>query len=257
VTESKSVLHCNGPVIAGGMAYSVAELAALPAQATHSSGLGPIDSLTMGGLPPGAIWTVVGPPALGVTAVVIQAAVHAARTARVGIANGHMATHLLREQILAAASLTETDRAAADRIEIASWIPVPDFRCDETSWFGAAFDVLVIDCLDEMFHPGAWPDADSAIRSARWLREMARRTNTALVLTGRAERMCSAGREAFESAWQRNWARPVFDDVADLSLEFWFDDHGDVAFHASARGRGQTGGHVHRRADRSLILHAQ
>ena len=178
-------------MIAGGQGYSVTELALLPPLPVHASGVAPLDTLTGGGLTPGAVWTLAGPPSIGITSLASSIAVTASRTARVAVGNEHLPTHLLRDRL----------RAAGDRIEIASWVPLPDYRSDDSSWFGAAYDVLIIDCYDEMFRPAAWPKGDTAIRQGRWLRELARRTNTALVLTARAERARSDGRRAFERAW--------------------------------------------------------
>lgn len=232
-------------MIAGGQGYSLAELALLPLLPVHASGVGPLDSLTGGGLMPGAVWALSGPPSIGVTSLVSSIAVAAASTARVALANEHLPTHLLRDRL----------RTAGDRIEIASWVPLPDYRSDESGWFGANYDVLIIDCFDEMLRPAAWPKRDTAIRQGRWLRELARRTNTGLVLTARAERPRSRGRRAFEKSWHRHWARPVFDDVADLHVELWPEETGGTRFHATARGRGAVTGSVRQRAGR-FSLHA-
>lgn len=254
--DGRTDLHRDGPMIRGGLGYAVSELAGLAAQPTHLSGLAPIDSLTRGGLSPGVVWTVAGTPSVGVTALVTQLAATASRTARVAVANDHLATHLLRDQVSQAASRSGTDRTAADRIEIASWVPIPDFRCDETSWFGADYDLLVIDCFDEMLRPQAWPQGDVVVRRARWLRELARRSNTALVLTARAGRPRSGGWKAFERAWHRHCARAVFDDIADLRLQLCYDKAGRVAFSGFARGYGQVRGSGHRRRGSGLLLQA-
>ena len=224
-------------MIAGGQGYSPAELALLPPLPVHASGVAPLDKLTGGGLTPGTVWTLAGPPSIGITSLATSIAVTASRTARVAVGNEHLPTHLLRDRL----------RAAGDRIEIASWVPLPDHRSDDCSWFGAAYDVLIIDCYDEMLRPAAWPKGDTAIRQGRWLRELARRTNTALVLTARSERARSHGRRPFERAWHAHAARPVFDEVADLRVELWPEKIGGARFHATARGYGQVTGSARRR----------
>lgn len=221
-------------MIAGGLGYSLTELALLPPLSVHASGVEPLDSLTGGGLTPGAVWTLSGPPSIGITSLASSIAITASRTAHVALANEHLPTHLLRDRL----------RAADDRIELASWIPLPDFLSDDSSWFGAAYDILIIDCYDEMLRPAAWPKGDTAIRQARWLRELARRSNTALVLTARAERARSQGRPAFDKAWHRHPSRPVFDDVADLRVEVWPGKTRGTRFQAVARGHGAATGLV-------------
>ncbi len=231
-------------MIAGGQGYSVTELALLPLLPVHASGVAPLDTLTRGGLTPGAVWTLAGPPSIGITSLAASIAGAASRTARVAIGSEHLPTHLLRDRL----------RAAGDRIEIASWVPLPDYRSDESSWFGAAYDLLIIDCYDEMLRPAAWPKGDTAIRQGRWLRELARRTNTALVLTARAERARSQGRRAFERAWHGHRSRSVFDDVADLRVELWPEKIGGTRFHAVARGHGVVTGAAHHRGGQLSLL---
>ncbi|NYG07765.1 hypothetical protein BJ986_002252 [Phycicoccus badiiscoriae] len=196
-----------------------------------------------------------GPPGIGVTSLLTQMAAHLVQTARVGMANDHMATHILRDRLLMAASSAGTDRTAVDRIEIASWIPIPDFRSDDPSWFGADYDVLIIDCLDEMLRPRAWPRGPVAVLTGRWLREMARRSNTALILTARGDRPPDDGRWSFEGAWQSHWARPVFDDIADVQLSLWESGESRVGLHATARGYGHIEGSLRPWMDGHLILH--
>jgi len=252
VPELPVLLHRDGPMIAGGMGCSVVELAALTPQPTYPTGVGPLDALTRGGLTPGVIWTVAGPPGVGVTSLVMQMAAHLSQTALVGMANDHMATHVLRDRLLMYASTARIDRAPVDRIDIASWVPIPALRCDEPSWFGSEYDVMIIDCFDEMLRPRAWPEGRMAVLTGRWLREMARRSNTALVLTARADRAPAKGRPPFERAWHSHWARAVFDDIADVQLSLWESEDQNVAFHAMARGYGRVGGCMTRRTGGGL-----
>ena len=227
-------------MIAGGAGYTLAQLGELPHLLHTSSGLTQLDDLSGGGLVPGAVWTVVGPPCIGVTSLVTRLAVSAAATSRVALANEHLATHLVRERFLSSASAAGLHQGAVDSIEVASWIPLPDPGCPDETWFGSSYDVLVIDCYDEMVRPFAWPTGLAALRAARWLRELARRTNTAVVLTARAARLSGLGRPAFEDSWHGHWARPLFDDIADLRLELSPGKDGATAFLATARGVGPT-----------------
>ena len=254
VPKLPPTLHRDGPMITGGLAYTVAELLALSPQTAVPSRLEPLDALTGGGLTPGVIWTVAGTPGRGVTSLVTKMAAHLAQTARVGMANDHMATHLLRDHLLMAASSARTDRTAVDRIEIASWIPIPDLRSDDPSWFGADYDVLIVDCLDEMLRPRESPEGPMAVRTGRWLREMARRSHTALILTARGDRPPDVGRWSFDRAWQSHWARPVFDDIADMQFSLYDSEGSRVGLHAMARGYGHIEGSVHRRTDGRLNL---
>lgn len=228
-------LHRNGQMIAGGSGYSLAELALLNPLPLHPCGFPSLDELTGGGLAPGAVWTVAGPTGVGVTSLVSATAVAAGRSARVALANDHLATHLLRDRL----------QSASGKVAIASWVPLPDYRSAELSWFGANYDLLIIDCLDEMLRPAAWPKSASAISHGRWLRELARRSNTALVLTGRAERPRSSGRGAFERSWHSHWSRPVFDDIADVQIQLWPDRNSNTRFLATARGLGELSGTAH------------
>ncbi len=236
-------------MIAGGLSYTLTELGELPALPRYSSGFRALDDLTGGGLVPGAVWTVAGPPGIGVTTLVTELAVHAAATVRVALANEHIATHQMRDLLLSIAAVIGLHRDAVGRIEVASWIPLPDPGCDDETWFGAGYDVLIIDCYDEMLRPRAWPTGLTALRAARWLRELARRTNTAVVLTARADRPAMVGRPAFEESWHGHWVRPLFDDVAGLRLELSMGKNGVSSFHATARGVGQAAGVAFRRGD--------
>ena len=230
-------------MIAGGSGYPLAELALLSPLPVHSSGFAPLDLLTRGGLAPGALWAVAGPPSVGVTTLVTTMALAVGSVARVALANDHMATHLLRDRL----------RSASDQIEIASWIPLPDYRSGESSWFGVDYDVLIIDCYDEMLRPAAWPKKGSAMRQCRWLRELARRSNTALVLTAHVERARTPGRRAFERAWQRHWVRPALDDTADVQVQLWPDAKYSTRFLASARGYGHATGSTHKHAGKLTL----
>src|SRR5665647_3294771 len=58
-TVTSERLHFDGPMVAGGLGYSVDELLATPAPATFHTGFDWIDQLT-GGIAPGSVWTVMG-----------------------------------------------------------------------------------------------------------------------------------------------------------------------------------------------------
>lgn len=219
-------------MIAGGSGYTLTELVLLEPLPVHPCGFAALDQLTGGGLAPGAVWTVAGPAGVGVTSLVSAMAATVGKCARVALANDHLATHLLRDRL----------HSPSGQVDIASWVPLPDYRAAELTWFGAGYDLLIIDCLDEMLRPGAWPNGGSAISHGRWLRELARRSDTALVLTARAERVRSSGRRAFERSWHSHWSRRVFDDIADVQVQLWPDRRGGNRFLATARGCGQVSG---------------
>jgi hypothetical protein len=146
-------------MIAGGSGYTLAELALPDPLPLHPCGFAPLDQLTGGGLAPGAVWSVAGPPRVGVTSLVSAMALTVGKAARVALANDHVATHLLRDRL----------HTASEEVDIASWVPLPDYRSGELSWFGADYDLLIIDCLDEMLRPRAWPKSCSAVPHGRWL----------------------------------------------------------------------------------------
>lgn len=230
-----SPFHMDGPMIAGGMGYTLAELGELTAPHAGSTGHAVIDALT-GGISPGEVWTLVGPTGIGVTALAVQAAAAVGAVARVLIANGHAPTHLLRQHAVAAAGETA---GVSTRIELASWMRFPRSDHEPWEWAGAGRDLVVYDTLDEMLRPGCWPvDAREGIEQVRWLRECARSTNTAVLLTARMPKLLPGGRWPFEEEWSRHWARAWFDDVADVSLEMWQEDAGKRTLGVRARGRG-------------------
>ena len=216
-------------VLVGGMGYPVGELATVPPLARHPTGLGGLDDVLSGGLGVGEVLTIAGPPGIGVSRLAMQAAVGAARTAKVLFVNGHMPTRRLLAGLRDLGERSGLSSDALARFEVASWVPLPDPDSPDNHWVGRGYDAVIIDCLDEMFRPQAWPDADGILRHCRWLRECAQRSATALVITARTDRAVKIGHQGFVEAWRPHRARLAFDDIADSSCQIFIDAEGETA----------------------------
>jgi hypothetical protein len=225
-------LHFDGPMVAGGLGYTVEELLAAPAAAPHSAGLEWLDLLT-GGLEPGAVWAVVGPSGVGVTRLVVRLAVAAAATGDVLLANGHIGSRRLAGVVRESAR--RHGRTEDPLPMLASWLPTPTVGDDH--WDGGCeqADVVVLDTWDEMWRPTTAPLSDAQrVADARWLRERARACGTALVLTARLPRWISPASPVAS-------AHPAYDalvDVADVLLELDDGDDDDGQRRLTARVRG-------------------
>ena len=114
------------------------------------------------------------------------------------------------------------------------------------------YDVVVMDCLDEMFRPQAWPDEEQILRHSRWLRECAQRSSTAVVITARADQVSRIGYPGFVDAWRRHRVRLAFDDVADSSCQMFLDVDGGIGVRLASRG-GQRFSQRSRMGSDSLI----
>lgn len=227
-------LRRNGGMIAGGNGYSLAALDALEPLRHHSCGHAGLDQATGGGFAPGSVWTLAAPAGAGATTFAVQAAVAASRTRRVILANGHMATHLLRDRVLSAADALGVDDAARGRVLLASWAALPDWERDGWDSDCQASDLLVLDTLDEMWRPPAWPGTtEQRLRRMRWFPEIAQRHNVGLLLTARVEPDCD-----FDEAWRRHWAHEVFADIADVRIELRRSAEADLHLRAYVRGLG-------------------
>ncbi|HEY5437169.1 MAG TPA: hypothetical protein VIK13_18215, partial [Candidatus Limnocylindrales bacterium] len=172
-------LHFDGPMIAGGLGYSVEELLASPAPTTFHTGVDWIDEFA-GGIAPGSVWTVMGPAGVGVTTFVARLAAAAARSGAVILANGHVPSRQLAELVQKESLRDGGTTPSTPRI--ASWLPVPnigdgfwDSDCERA-------DVVVMDTWDEMWRADRWGmSREQRIADIRWLREVARNAGTALV----------------------------------------------------------------------------
>lgn len=219
--------HRDGTLIAGGLGYSLDELAALPPLLTHSSGHAALDRAVGGGLCPGSIWTLAASGGAGATTFAVQAAASAAKTGSVLIANGHVASHLLAMRLRDAADRVGLDAAGLRRIRTASWLPLPTWTGQPYDWDDQyrAADVVILDTVDEMVRPRQlhrWSDAARA--QLRYLRELAQAANTAVVLTARTPPMPRPTGDwhidmtSFDAVCRMHWASPVFADVSDVGL---------------------------------------
>jgi hypothetical protein len=256
-------------MVLGGSAYSLDELEQVPPVRALPTGLPDLDALTGGGLAPGMVCGIAGPPRCGVTMLALRIAAAAAATRRALVVNDHVPTLLLRDHLQtltahqSAHHQPDTPGEKGCGVALASWLPLPDWREPEAGWEGTNYDLVVFDCYDDMIRPAAWPSSLDAVRAGRWLREQARRTDTTLVLTTRTPsititrrpppgpKWTGAGPTGTHSRADRDFAmRPVFDDICDVSIEI--DDHHDtiersshdqgegVVYRCHARGRGST-----------------
>lgn len=207
-----------GTMVSGGTTWDLESVAGLSDDVRHSCGFGPLDKVTGGGLMPGAVWTLAATAGLGATSFAVQCAVAACRTGRVVLANGHMASHQLARQILACAELQGIAEAARQRIEIATWLGLPDPSAgdERASLPLAGQDVLILDTLDEMWRPGMWGRTRKMhLMHLRWLREQAQAHGTSVLLTARV----ASSWFDFDEAWSRHWAYAPFGDVSDVRLQ--------------------------------------
>ena len=196
-------------MVAGGLGYSVDELLASPRPATFSTGVEWIDQLT-GGIGPGEVWAVIGATGVGVTTFVRRLSVAAAQSGVVILANGHVSSRDLAKSIAYGVVPSDGCDPPAATPQIASWLPLPTLGTDV--WDGACeqADVVVLDTWDEMWRPHDWARSrEERIANARWLREVARSADTAVVLTARLPRSQPS---------EPHWAGEGFDDVADVTI---------------------------------------
>lgn len=207
VSHSNDRAQFDGPAVAGGSLWSVDEVVRAPLPTVFGTAIPPIEEAT-GGIGAGEVWTVSGEAGIGVTALVATLASGIARSGGdVSVANGHVPTRALARR------LTERADDAAARIRVTSWLRVP-WLGDE-DWTLGDTDVVVLDTYDEMWRPPHWERSpEQRIADARWLRELARRAGTAVVLTQR--RPHGAHRTATDN---------VFEDVGDVRLDLDRGDH--------------------------------
>ena len=230
----------NGGMVLGGSGYPLQELARLEPLERHSCGVPKLDGAD--GIYPGAVWTLAGPDAVGVTSFVLQLAASVNRAGGcVLVVNGHMATHHLYRRMVEAREAAGVDGLFRGGVELASWIRLPSWRVDPQVYPVARgeHDVIILDTVDEMTRPGGWPDgAEQRLGELRWLREDARARNTALVLTARVPIPRFGGPKAFVERWGQHWASPIFADIAGVRMEMWQEPNGGLVVHSYRRGQG-------------------
>ena len=176
-------LHFDGPMIAGGSAYGLAEVQDAAPSAQMATGIAVIDEVT-GGIEAGAVWAVSGTPGTGVTSLVNAIAAHVALDADVVVCNGHVPTRALAADL---AERVRRERPGADRAgpRVASWFRLSQEPPDDEMAFDAK-DLLVVDTWDETWHAAPWPASRAElVRRLRRLRCLARDHNTAILLTAR------------------------------------------------------------------------
>lgn len=227
-------LRRNGGMIAGGNGYSLAALDALEPLRHHSCGHAGLDQATGGGFAPGSVWTLAAPAGAGATTFAVQAAVAASRTRRVILANGHMATHLLRDRVLSAADALGGEDNARGRVLLASWEALPNWKRAGWDRECQASDLLVLDTLDEMWRPPAWPGATAAETYAL-VREIAQQHNLGLLLTARVWTQTVTSTKPGGGAG----AHEVFADIGDVRIELRRSAETGLHLRAYVRGLGR------------------
>ena len=134
------------------------------------------------------------------------------------VANGHMSSHLLARQIIRCAERQGIGEAARQRIEIATWLGLPDPSAKD-AWASMPLpgqDVLILDTLNEMWRPPEWRRTRKLqLMHLRWFREQAQKHGTSVLLTARV----AAGWYDFDEAWRKHWAYAPFADVSDVRLQ--------------------------------------
>ena len=207
MSRSDDRAQFDGPAVAGGSLWSLDEVVGAPRPAAFGTASPPVDEATRG-IGAGEVWTVSGEAGIGVTALVTTLASGIVRSGGdVSVANGHVPTRALARR------LTERADDAAARIRVTAWLRVP-WLGDE-DWTLSDTDVVVLDTYDEMWRPPHWERSpEQRIADARWLRELGRRTGTAVVLTQR--RPVGTARTAMDD---------VFEDVADVRLDLARGEH--------------------------------
>ena len=217
------------------MSYRVDELLAAPDPPVLSTGVEWINQVT-GGIAPGSVWTVLGATGVGVTTFATSLATAAAATGTVILANGHVPSRSLARQAQQAAGRRDRTEphGPSSMPRLASWMPLPSLGDD--SWDGDCerADVVVLDTWDEMWRPEHWGHTrEQRLAGVRWLREVARSSGTALVLTARLPHGSSGA-----PCPAMHWTVEPFDDVADVSVWLDWSDDGSPWREATVRVRG-------------------
>ncbi len=218
-------LHFDGPMIAGGAAYELAELSGSMPETRIATGTAVIDEVT-GGIGVGSVWAVTGAAGLGVTSVVNQIAAHVALGADVVVCNGHVPTRALAADLAGRIAHEQPTNSRAS-LRVASWYALSHEPSDEGPLFDPT-DLLVVDTWDETWHATRWPaNRSELVRPLRWFRHLVRERNAAVLLTARTP--SSASDDAL------GWMREALDDVADVRVDLQMGRRG-VEAHIRARG---------------------
>lgn len=235
-----SPLHFDGPIVAGGGVYEPAEILAQVDSQRLPTGIEPLDD-AVGGIAPGEVWTICGPAGIGVSSLVERCAAAAAQVGTVLLANGHLGSRALAEHVIRGPL-----QARPGSLRIASWLPLP-WLGDER-WDGACekADLVILDTWDEMWRPPHWGrSVEERIADARWLRELARRSGTALLLTARLALQDAVTDGARTGGDPRGRYTEVFDDIADVAVELAAGDtRRSVTVRARRRGGAAWSGPV-------------
>ncbi|GAA1875612.1 hypothetical protein GCM10009814_02170 [Lapillicoccus jejuensis] len=198
-------------MVPGGGTWPVDGLLPDASVGQRPTGIVPLDEVMGGGVSPGEILALAGPPRAGVSRLAVRLALGIGRDASVCIVNGHLPTRRLLPVIDATGHDLGGDGPRT--LDVASWMPLPDSPA-HPAWFESTYDVVVVDCLDEMT-TSHWVRTTSLSDVGRRLRECARRSSTTLIITGRS---AAVDRGAAAGTTDRGPDGDVFDDVADVHL---------------------------------------
>lgn len=218
-------MHFDGPMVAGGNDYDLNELLSAQPPATLPTGLPPLDEFTRG-IEQGAMWTLSGVAGIGVSSLALTIAANAASTGQVIVCNGHLPTRAAARQLA---------HLAGDGLQprLSSWyslLPEPPDPFSDSCLERCG--LLVVDTWDETWHAAPWPHSRADLtRRLRWLRQLGRDHNTAILLTARTP--AAPGNDVL------GWMSDAFADAADVTITI--TDTPDVSRHASVRARGAGG----------------
>lgn len=160
----------------------------------------------------------------------------AARSAKVLFVNGHRST---RRLVGSLRDIGERSGLAAndlDRFEVASWVPLPNPDNTDDRWVGCGYDVVFIDCLDEMFRPQAWPEADEWIRQG----QVAAGVCAKIVYGARRHRARRRSRPdrlpQLQGSPRCHRVSLAFDDLADRWCQIFFNEEAEIRVRLASRG---------------------
>lgn len=215
-------------MVPGGSTWPVDGLSSASSE-LRPTGVVPLDDTLGGGVSSGEILALEGPPRAGVSRLAIRLALGLGRGASVCIVNGHLPTRRLVPVVEATRNDVGGDQPKT--LDVASWMPLPGSPV-HPAWFESTYDVVVLDCLDEMM-TSHWVRTTSLWDVGRRLRECARRSSTALIITARS---AGASRGAVADTTDRGPSGPVFDDVSDTHIRLGRDGDGLGLVEVEVRG---------------------
>lgn len=157
------------------------------------------------------MWALDGSTGSGVTDLALRIILGVSRSCRVVVANGHVGSIDLAVRLD-----SRREGPGPAHVSLASWLPLPIEGREVWSSECSRADLVVLDTIDELWRPaGVLPEARTALARTRLLREVARASNTALLVTARQGPNCLPVGAP--------WLGDVLDDVADVRLKIVAD----------------------------------